>query len=726
MKKVNNKRKKNTAVLSIISATVIIIILMLFSFSNLYKHIEYAAVDLKWHNFYNSEKSDTNTVIIAIDNKSIDYFSSDKYMINWPWPREFYAFVLDYLNAAGAKSVMFDMLFSKSEIARLEVDAESSNINFSNSIANNGQVILGANATDSSTNLEKSNYDKYTLKFKNSELYPAEEYPSISLPLPILNKGVASIGATGFTYDNDGVCRRAPLMIRIEDKLFPQLAFATYLHTTKDSVIKYNEKNNVLVTKKNKIYLDKNGNYRIYWFGPGGESRVGTYRYDSFHAVFLSAIQYKQGLEPQIPFSEYKDKNILICASASGLLDLKATPFTSIAPFPGGEIHATLFDNLVNHHRLRSVSDMIIYGLTFFLLILISYLFLTKDLKYSLSMAILSIIIVIFLNFIVFVKWTINFDFVFPVLGIILISTSSSMYKMLTEGQAKRQIKTIFSRYLDKGVIELLMKEPDKINLTGSEVTGTVLFTDLQGFTTYSEKKDPKKVIETLNKYFHIITSIVLKNGGMLDKYTGDGIMAIFGAPIERKDHAKAACEIILAFREQKVNELIPSENSMIRTRIGINSGDMVVGNLGSEKRMDYTAIGDTVNLSARLEGVNKSYGITNMLSENTWKYVKDDYYFREIDLIRVKGKHLPIRIFTLVDRVENMTKEKIEIENKFNSALNIYRSRDWRKAIKAFENVLEISEDDAPSKAFIDRCKFLKKTPELVDEQGVFTFKTK
>ena len=723
----NKKNKKNPIILATFGAVIVIVILILFSISNLYKHIEYAAVDLKWHKYYEQSKSDTNLIIIAIDNKSIDYFASDKYMINWPWPREFYAFVLDYLKVAGAKTVMFDMLFSQSEIARLEVDSESSNQKFSNSIANNGEVVLGANAMDSTTLFKNNNYDKYTLKFENSELFPATEYPSISLPLGILSKGVAAIGATGFTYDNDGVCRRSPLIVRIGGKLFPQLAFAAYLHTAKDSVIKYDKNNNVLITKKNKIFLDKDGNYQIYWYGPGGESDLGTYRYDSFHAVFLSAIQYDQGIEPQIPFSEYKDKNILICASASGLLDLKVTPFTYIAPFPGGEIHATLFDNLMNHHRLKSASVALVNILTFLLLIMISYLFLTKDLKYSLSVAVLSMIIVLFVNFFIFAKFAINFDFVFPIMGIVLISASSSMYKMLTEGKAKKQIKTIFSRYLDKDVIDLLMKDPDKIDLAGSKIIGTVLFTDLQGFTTYSEKKDPKKVIETLNKYFNIITSIVLKNNGLVDKYTGDGIMAIFGAPIERKDHAKAACEVILAFREKKVNELISSEKSMIKTRVGISSGEMVVGNLGSEKRMDYTAIGDTVNLSARLEGVNKSYGITNMLSENTWQYVKDDYFFREIDSIRVKGKNLPIKIFTLIDRIENMTEEKIAIENKFHSALLIYRNRDWKKAIKAFEDVLEISNnDDAPSKAFIDRCRFLKKTPELVDEQGVFTFKTK
>jgi len=721
-----NAQKNNPIKFAIFGAIIVTIILTLFSFSNLYKNIEYSAVDLKWHKYYNQSKSDTNLIIIAIDNKSIDYFASDKYMINWPWPREFYGFVLDYLKEAGAKTIMFDMLFDQSEIARMEIDSESSNNKFSSSIKNNGEVILGANAIDSTTISKNNNYKNYILDFENADIFPAKNYSSISLPLAVLTEGVANIGATGFTYDNDGVCRRTPLMVKIGGKLFPQLAFAAYLHTTKDSVIKYDDKKNILITQKNEISIDKDGNYQIFWYGPGGESDLGTYRYDSFHSVFLSAIQFAQGMEPQIPFSEYKNKNILICASASGLLDLKVTPFTSVAPFPGGEIHTTLFDNLLNHNQLKSISPVMIISLTFLLLILISYLFLTKDLTYSLPVAILSMIFVILISFLLFAKYSIDLDFVFPILGIVLISASSSMYKMLTEGQAKKQIKTIFSRYLDKDVINILMKNPDKIDLAGSEITGTVLFTDLQGFTTYSEKKDPKKVIETLNKYFHVITSIVLKNGGLLDKYTGDGIMAIFGAPIEKKDHAKSACEVILAFREENVNELIPSEKSTIRTRIGISSGEMVVGNLGSEKRMDYTAIGDTVNLSARLEGVCKNYGLTNMLSESTWQFVKNDYLFREIDLIRVKGKNLPIKIFTLIDRIPNMTKEKKEIENRFANALKIYKSRDWNKAIKSFENVLEISPNDSPSIAFIDRCKFLKKTPELVDKHGVFTFKTK
>ena len=212
----------------------------------------------------------------------------------------------------------------------------------------------------------------------------------------------------------------------------------------------------------------------------------------------------------------------------------------------------------------------------------------------------------------------------------------------------------------------------------------------------------------------------------MLDKYTGDGVMAVFGAPIEREDHAKAACEVILAFRDKKVNELIPSRESNISTRIGISSGPMVIGNLGSDRRMDFTVIGDTVNLSARLEGVNKAYGTTNIMSEYTWESVKDDYFFRELDFIRVKGKHTSIRVFTLVARPEEMTENMIDIENAFMEAIRIFRMRKWEEANAAFGKVLELNPDDAPARAYVERCSLLKANLDLIDDQGVFTFKTK
>jgi adenylate cyclase len=174
------------------------------------------------------------------------------------------------------------------------------------------------------------------------------------------------------------------------------------------------------------------------------------------------------------------------------------------------------------------------------------------------------------------------------------------------------------------------------------------------------------------------------------------------------------------------VNDLISTEGAKILTRIGISSGPIVVGNLGSSRNMDFTAIGDTVNLSARLEGVNKAYGTTNIMSEFTWDFVKDEYYFRELDYIRVKGKNIPIRVFTLIDRVDAMTKEALAIEERFQSAMLAYRERKWDEAADLFRGVLELNPEDPPSEAYIERCQLLKTHPELVDEQGVFTFKTK
>ncbi len=330
------------------------------------------------------------------------------------------------------------------------------------------------------------------------------------------------------------------------------------------------------------------------------------------------------------------------------------------------------------------------------------------------------------LSFYLFKYQMVQVNFIFPVLSALFTSMASAVYKTLTEGQKKRQIKAIFSRYLHEDVIDLLMQDPERVDLEGTELVATVLFTDLQGFSTFAEDKTPRTLIAVLNRYFETVTGIVLDQGGMLDKYTGDGIMAIFGAPLPKENHARAACETILEFRDKGVNDLISTEGTKILTRIGISSGPIVVGNLGSSRNMNFTAIGDTVNLSARLEGVNKAYGTTNIMSEFTWEFVKDDYYFRELDFIRVKGKNRPIRVFTLIDRKEAMTPETLAIEERFQTAMEAYRVRDWDKAIALFKAVLDQNPADPPSEAYIERCQLLKTHPELVDEQGVFTFKTK
>lgn len=718
------KEKTSPFIVALTIGIAVVLSLFLFSHSALYKRFTYSAEDFRWNYCAKKDYADPNTVIVAIDDYAIKNFS-EKFNYPWPWPRQFYGIILDYFNAAQAKSVVFDMLFSQSEVGRLDIDGTASEQAFADALKSFGRGVLGENLSDEITR-EKGDRVKGGLVFDHADKLPAREYRSVEKLIPVLSQNTAAIGVVNFHADEDGVCRRMPLVFKVKGTYQPQLSLAAYLVATDDALISYDEKTRELVTRKKRFHLDKNGNYPIYWYGEGGPSG-GVYRYDSFYNVFISATQIMSGETPAIPLSEFKDKNILICATASGLMDLKATPFSSTdAPYPGGEIHATLFDNLMNNRSIREDTDVWVILASLVCMIVLGYVFITRSLALSLGLALGLCIVSVSTSFYLFGNRMIHMDFIFPVFAVFLTSASSAMYKMLTEGQKKRQIRSIFSRYLHEDVINLLMEDPERVDLEGTELVGTVLFTDLQGFTTFAEDKTPQTLIDVLNRYFETVTNIVLDQKGMLDKYTGDGIMAIFGAPIAREGHAKSACEVILAFRDKGVNDLIPSVGAKILTRIGISTGPIVVGNLGSKRRMDFTAIGDTVNLSARLEGVNKAYGTTNIMSEFTWEFVKDDYCFRELDFIRVKGKNKPIRVFTLVDRKEAMTEAALAIEKQFCEAVSCYRKRTWEDAITLFEKVLELNPGDPPSRAYIERCKLLQTNPDLVDEHGVFTFKTK
>ncbi len=705
-------------------AVTVVLALFIFSHTTLYKRFDHASDDFRWNYCARPDLADKDTVIISIDDYSIKNFS-EKFNFNWPWPRQFYGIVIDYLKKAGASSVTLDMLFTQSEVGRMDVDGATSEQSFAEAMKKSGFVIVGENLSDEISQAKSSVQETQGLIFENSEKIPGKKFRSVEEPIDLIADAAARTGVVNFHADEDGVCRRLPLVFNVNGTLKPQLSFAAYLVSENDSIVRYDIKKHELVTRNKRFPLDRDGYYTVHWYGKGGPG--GVYRYDAFYNVFVSATQTMSGENPSIPFSEFKGKNVVICATASGLMDLKATPFsTTDAPYPGGEIHATLFDNLKNGRAVKHVSDYWIRAVALTLMVLLAYVYISRSLASAVGLSVVLIVAPVVCSFYLLRNHMVQMNYIFPVLAVFFTSMVSAVYKTLTEGQKKRQIKAIFSRYLHEDVIDLLMQDPERVDLEGTELVATVLFTDLQGFTTFAEDKSPKTLIAVLNRYFETVTGIVLDLGGMLDKYTGDGIMAIFGAPLPKEGHARAACEAILAFRDKGVNDLISTEGVKILTRIGISSGPIVVGNLGSSRNMDFTAIGDTVNLSARLEGVNKAYGTTNIMSEYTWEFVKDDYYFRELDFIRVKGKNKPIRVFTLIDRLESMTGAALEIEQRFQLAMMAYRERKWDEAAALFGKVLELNPGDPPSEAYIERCELLKTHDDLVDEQGVFTFKTK
>ncbi|MDF7798872.1 adenylate/guanylate cyclase domain-containing protein [Pontiellaceae bacterium B1224] len=718
------QENKARCIASVLIGSAVVLSLFAFSTTSLYKRFSYAAADFRWTHCAGKIAVDDDVVIVAIDDYSISNLS-EKFNYPWPWPRQFYGIVLDYFAQAEAKSVSFDLLFSLPEVARLDINSEESEKAFVKGVKDFGHTVLGENLSDAVRTGQEAPHPA-ALVFDHADRMPLLEYRSSERLIPSLSESAAAIGIVNFHTDEDGVCRRMPLIFNVGDSYLPQLSFAAYLLAENDRVVSYDSKRNLLLTENRHFQLDHNGFFPVYWYGEGG-GISGTFPYYSFYNLFIDATRFMEGQPPTIPIAELKGKHIIICATASGLLDLKPTPFsTSNSPFPGGEIHATLLNNLLNGRNIVEFSRIQLLAITLVLMVLLAYVFISRSLVPSIALALACVALSVGVGFMAFSRYQIDIDYTFPIFAVVFTSAFSSMYKMLVEGRKKREIRSIFSRYLNDDVINLLMENPDRVDLEGTELTGTVLFTDLQGFTTFSEDKSPRTLIKVLNRYFETVTSIVLDQKGMLDKYTGDGVMAIFGAPIARAEHARSACEVILAFRELGVNDLIPSEGDKISTRIGISTGPIVVGNLGSTRRMDFTAIGDTVNLAARLEGVNKAYGTTNIMSEYTYEQVKNEYAFRELDCIRVKGKRKPIRVFTLLDRVGTLSDAALAIEKRFEEAIAVYRERRWEEAAGLFNAVLELNPEDAPAKAYIDRCLLLQNSPDLVDDQGVFTFNTK
>jgi adenylate cyclase len=334
----------------------------------------------------------------------------------------------------------------------------------------------------------------------------------------------------------------------------------------------------------------------------------------------------------------------------------------------------------------------------------------------------------IVLNLFVFSRLNIWMNLTYPLLTMIAIYFGVTIYRYVTEEREKKKIRGAFQYYLTASVINEMLKDPTKLKLGGDKKDLSVLFSDIRGFTTISEKLTPEELVHLLNEYLTAMTDVVFKYEGMLDKYMGDAIMAVFGAPLDQPDHAKRACLTALHMLSELrgLQKKWQEEGKpVLNIGVGINSGDMVVGNMGSEMRFDYTVMGDMVNLGSRLEGINKEYGSNIIFSEFTYNTVRDSMCCRELDMVRVKGKKLPVKIYELLGEKKAESKWK-EFINAFEEGLALYRAAKWDDAMAVFRKVLAIKPEDAASQLYIERCKNLKENPPQAPWDGVFTMTRK
>lgn len=714
MKKIFQKSKTFHLLLAAGASSVIAI---LFISSQFGTTVERETLDWRMRVAAGSRRPDSSVVIAAIDQKSLSFFQKNG--VAWPWPREFYGFLLDYLHRGGARVVVFDMDFSQRDMDRLNVDAAASDSSFSGAIKRSGNVVLISVLTkernpeghriDSSFSLPAVSGKDADPQF-NSSIAPMKEF----------QEGAARIGIANYFVDVDGVARRMPMLFDLNGRMLPQLSLAAYAVGKKLTGAGLERFIGGLPT-------DHNGDYIINWYGRGGPN--GVFKYYSIGAMILSAVQMAQGKTPEIDPAVFRNKYVIIGGTAIGLMDYVSTPFTSIQPFPGAEIHATMLSNFLQHDFIFDPSGTVDIVLVV-LLSLLSAGTMMRVRRVSLSAGIVLTFCGVYAAaaFALMSSYRLWLPLVGPEVSALSAFAFAGVLNYVTEGRQRRELRRLMNRYISPDVVDEISADPDTVDLKGKEIEATVFFSDIRDFTSVSERLQPRDLVQNLNEYFNLSTTLILNSGAMLDKYIGDAIMAVFGAPLPSDNHAETACLTAIQIQRALSEYYIKrgGDRPVFETRIGLNTGKMVIGNIGSERRTDYTAIGDSVNLASRLEGVNKQFGTRIIISESTFEKARGSIETRELDLVRVKGKNIPVRIYELIAGKGQLSGDELGHLEQFHEGLKLYRAKSWKEAEAAFEKVLSARPDDGPSKTYISRCRTLEENGVPDDWDGVYIFKTK
>lgn len=418
-------------------------------------------------------------------------------------------------------------------------------------------------------------------------------------------------------------------------------------------------------------------------------------------------------------------KIVLFGVTGTATHDQRVTPFSTNSP--GVEIHATAIENILHDDYLMRPwwATPFEWTILVFIALLVG-LFLTRVrvLRGAFVAVLIAVIYHLFDN-ILFRNGIAVFS-AFPIAEVLTIYIAQTLYRYNTEEKDKNKVRKAFQLYLQPSVIEEMLKNKELPKLGGEKKVLSVMFSDIRGFTTISEKLTPEQLAKLINEYLTPMTNLVFEHGGTLDKYIGDALMAIYGAPVDQPDHAlRCARTAVHMMRElAKLQERWRIEGNNyppIDIGIGVNSGPMVVGNMGGNQRFDYTVLGDNVNLASRLEGVNKEYRSHIIISESTYNMCDGQLAARELGAIRVKGKKEPVKIFELLDD-KPAEGDMLVIVETFNAGIAKFRAQQWEEARQQFRKSLELWPNDGPPQAYIEFCNDMEKAPPGADWDGVYT----
>ena len=678
-----------TCVLISLVATMILWALYQFGLLNT---LECKSLDL--FQTYNAPIEDPGVVMVTVDQASLTAFSEKG--IHWPWPRQVYAPLIELFARGEARGIIFDIIFSEPSSYGREDDLE-----FARAIKKARNIFFPITMrSDAKYESDISPIRRFGVKNEAPGLRLPEAQSYVP-PIGELMAEARGLGDVIISPDSDGVCRKIPLFTRYQEYLFPSLAASPLKE-------RFALKGKGILFDAKPLPVNERGELLLHYYGQ-------EFQFPTFNVLdIVSACQNPEGPLFDRVAGRIRGRFVIIALTAPGLLDLKPTAVTSRSP--GGYIHGTLLANLLHNHHIRTASDI-----SRFLLIFLAGVFLGLLSFGGFSSRRNSLIVLSFMmgwavvSFGLFHYYQYWMGFLPQELSFLLIFGLAATYRYSTEGKKRRMIRKLFSQYMSEVLVRELESNPERTKLGGERRFITIFFSDLANFAGISEQFEPEKIVTLLNDYFTEMSQIILDSRGIIDKYQGDGIMAFWGSPIPLEDHAVRACLAALACQQrmQGINDKLPSEGfPPLPMRIGLHSGEAIVGNMGSTQRFDYTIVGDNVNLASRLTGINEHFGTGIIISENTYQLARERIEARELDLIAVPGRKKPVRVFQLLGEKDKITEGDRRVKALFEDGLKSYRIGKFEEAKKTFEKVMEINPNDEPSRIFIVRCKDLLEAP--------------
>jgi adenylate cyclase len=748
-------RVKLTAFRVGLLSTLVVVLLYAFTApSTLLRNLEANTLDLRFH-LRGRINPTPHVVLIVIDDRSIAELG------RWPWNRKRFADMLDRLRQAGAKVVAFDLLFSEPEVVverdaltqlrqaiaaldtpdRMLSDSQRELVErmlvqldqavdpdaaLATAVRQAGTVVLGFAAPISPSLPQPSPAQPHPSPLISRSAYRVLQHlgaersllslgdSAVMVPIAPIAQEAVALGHVNIALDADGTPRYEYPVAMYAGDYYPSLAIQVtreFLGLSLDEVrVQFGEG-----IQLGQIFIPTDEAMRLLVNYVGPRGAFPTYAFADV-------------LQGRLPDAVFRDNIVLIGGGASGLGDVFVTPFS--AALPGVERHATVIDNILRQdflHR-RDSTALIDIACIAVLGLLIAWLSPKFPSFWGSLVALALGGLYTVANVLAFTQAGLWVNLLFPLLTVALTQSSLTLFRFLTEERQKHMIRRAFQFYLHPAVVDQVSQHPQLLKLGGEARELTVLFADIRGFSTIAEGLTPETLVHRLNEYFSVMTRVVFAHNGLLDKYIGDAIMAVYGVPLHTPDHAyQACCTALDMMRELSSLQATWHERGLpsMTIGIGINTATMVVGNMGSDLRFDYTVIGDGVNLASRLEGANKEYGAAIIISESTWDQVKDRLVTRELDIIRVQGKAQQTRIFEVLGRPPQSPSQTTLIR-LFEEGLQAYRARQWAEASQLFQQALTLHPGDRPSQLYLLRCKTLMAAPPSDQWDGIHNLETK